>query len=146
MANQAVTRDSLIGQTLDHYRIIEKIGAGGMGEVYRAHDEHLDRDVAIKVLPTGILADHASRKQFRKEALALSKLSHPSIAIIYDFDKQDSGHVKMRRRFRLSSLVLPENYCGRPTRFRRLAKRGSLRRGSNSLAIFKVSKPGARAA
>ncbi len=79
----------MIGRTLGHYRILEKIGAGGMGEVYRAHDERLDRDVALKVLPTGTLADEAARKRFRKEALALSKLNHPNIATVFDFDTQD---------------------------------------------------------
>ena len=79
----------MIGQTLGHYRIVEKIGAGGMGEVYRARDERLERDVALKVLPTGTLADEAIRKRFRKEALALSKLNHPNIATVHDFDTQD---------------------------------------------------------
>jgi serine/threonine protein kinase/tetratricopeptide (TPR) repeat protein len=79
----------VVNQTLGHYRIVEKIGAGGMGEVYRAHDERLERDVAIKVLPVGTLADEAARKRFRKEALALAKLNHPNIATIYDFDTQD---------------------------------------------------------
>ncbi len=60
----------MLGRTLGHYRIVEKIGAGGMGEVYRARDERLERDVALKVLPTGTLADEATRKRFRKEALA----------------------------------------------------------------------------
>jgi eukaryotic-like serine/threonine-protein kinase len=80
--------DPLIGRALGHYRIAEKIGAGGMGEVYRAHDEHLDREVAIKVLRRGTLADDSSRRHFRKEALALSKLNHPNIATIHDFDTQ----------------------------------------------------------
>ncbi len=79
----------MVGKTLGHYRILEKIGAGGMGEVYRAHDDHLDRDVAIKVLPAGTLADESARKRFRKEALALSKLNHPNIATVFDFDTQD---------------------------------------------------------
>src|SRR5580704_19620635 len=75
----------MIGQTLGHYRIIDKIGAGGMGEVYRAHDEQLERDVALKVLPIGLLADESARKRFRKEALALAKLNHPNIEIVYEF-------------------------------------------------------------
>jgi serine/threonine protein kinase/Tfp pilus assembly protein PilF len=79
----------MIGQTLSHYRIVEKIGAGGMGEVYKAHDERLDRDVAVKVLPSGTLADEQARKRFRKEALALSKLNHPNIATVHDFDTQE---------------------------------------------------------
>ena len=79
----------MIGRTLGHYRITEKIGQGGMGEVYRAHDEHLDRDVALKVLPVGALADEDARKRFRREALTLSKLNHPHIAHVYDFDTQE---------------------------------------------------------
>lgn len=79
----------MIGQTLGHYRIVEKIGAGGMGEVYRAQDERLDRDVALKVLRAGMLTDEDARKRFRKEALALSRLNHPNIATIHDFDTQD---------------------------------------------------------
>ncbi len=75
--------------TLSHYRILEQIGAGGMGVVYRAHDERLDRDVALKVLPAGALADESARKRFHKEALALSKLSHPNIAVVHDFDTQE---------------------------------------------------------
>ncbi len=75
-----------IGQTLGHYRILEKIGAGGMGTVYRAHDERLDRDVALKVLPSSRLGNDEARRLFRKEASALSRLNHPNIAAIYDFD------------------------------------------------------------
>ena len=84
-----VGHDTAVGQTLGHYRIVEKIGAGGMGEVYRARDEHLARDVAIKVLPPGTLVDESARKRFRKEATALSKISHPNVATIFDFDTQD---------------------------------------------------------
>jgi serine/threonine protein kinase/tetratricopeptide (TPR) repeat protein len=77
------------GQVLRHYRILEQIGAGGMGVVYRAHDERLDRDVALKVLPPGLLTDESSRKRFRNEALALAKLNHANIATIHDFDNQN---------------------------------------------------------
>src|ERR1700722_3107164 len=79
----------MIGQTLGHYRIIEEVAAGGMGVVYRAHDQQLERDVALKVLPPGTLSNDASRRQFRKEALALAKLSHPNIETVYEFDTQD---------------------------------------------------------
>jgi TolB-like protein len=79
------------GRTLGHYRLLEKIGAGGMGEVWRARDERLERDVALKVLLPGTLADEAARKRFRHEALALSKLNHPHVATVFDFDS-DGGH------------------------------------------------------
>jgi eukaryotic-like serine/threonine-protein kinase len=82
------TPSQLVGQTLGHYRILEEIGAGGMGVVYRAHDLRLERDVALKVLPVGALGDEGARRRFRKEALTLSKLSHPNIAMIFDFDTQ----------------------------------------------------------
>ena len=75
---------SMIGRTLGHYRIVDKIGAGGMGEVYRAHDQRLERDVALKVLPAHTLAEESARKRFRKEALTLSKLNHAHIAHVYE--------------------------------------------------------------
>ncbi|MBZ5537062.1 MAG: protein kinase [Acidobacteriia bacterium] len=78
----------LTGRSLSHYRVNEKIGEGGMGKVYRAFDDHLQRDIAIKLLPSGALADETARKRFRKEALALSKLNHPNIATVHDFDTQ----------------------------------------------------------
>jgi serine/threonine protein kinase/tetratricopeptide (TPR) repeat protein len=79
----------MVGRTLGHYRILEKIGAGGMGVVYRARDERLDRDVALKVLPAEMLTDSAAVASFRKEAHLLSRLNHPNIATIHDFDSQD---------------------------------------------------------
>src|SRR5271169_1142624 len=80
-----------IGQTFGRYRIEEEIGAGGMGVVYRAYDEKLQRDLAIKVLTPGALNDEAARKRFRNEARVLSRLNHPSIQTIHDFDTFD-GH------------------------------------------------------
>lgn len=79
----------IAGQLLGHYRIREKIGAGGMGMVFRASDEELERDVAIKVLPVGMLADEAARKRFRREALTLAKLNHPNIGTVYEFNSQE---------------------------------------------------------
>ncbi|HYJ31668.1 MAG TPA: protein kinase [Candidatus Binatia bacterium] len=76
----------MIGRKLSHYQVLERLGAGGMGEVYRAHDSRLERDVAVKVLPPNVLTDEEARRQFRREALALSRLNHPHIATVYDFD------------------------------------------------------------
>jgi predicted Zn-dependent protease/predicted Ser/Thr protein kinase len=88
MPDQAQSLDSRIGLEFSHYRIIEEIGRGGMGVVFRAHDQHLDREVAIKVLTPGTITDESARKHLRKEALALSKLNHHNIATVYDFDTQ----------------------------------------------------------
>src|SRR5438876_10503200 len=86
-------RGTMIGTTLGHYTLLEEIGAGGMGRVYRAMDERLEREVAIKILPAGALSDAEARKRFRKEALALSKLNHPNIATVHDFDRQEETAV-----------------------------------------------------
>ena len=80
-----------VGQQFGRYRIEQEIGAGGMGVVYRAYDEKLQRELAIKVLKAGALNNEAARKRFRNEALILSRLNHPSIQIIHDFDSFD-GH------------------------------------------------------
>ncbi|MFZ1006240.1 MAG: serine/threonine-protein kinase, partial [Candidatus Sulfotelmatobacter sp.] len=79
----------MLNRTLSHYRVLEQIGAGGMGVVYRARDEQLERDVAIKVLSPGLLADDVARKRFRKEALSLARLNHPNVAIVHEFGSQD---------------------------------------------------------
>jgi tetratricopeptide (TPR) repeat protein len=79
---------SIIGRVLGHYRVLEQIGAGGMGMVFRASDEQLEREVAIKVLPPGMLADESARKRFRREALTLAKLNHPNIGTVYEFGSQ----------------------------------------------------------
>ena len=78
----------MIGQTIGHYLVTEQIGAGGMGIVYRARDQRLNRDVALKVIPPEKFGDDAPRKRFRKEALALAKLNHPNIGTVYDFDTE----------------------------------------------------------
>jgi len=79
----------MIGTTLGHYRIIEKIGEGGMGIVYRAHDERLDRDVAIKVLPEEVAGDPDRLHRFEREAKAVAQLDHPNILAIHDFGSED---------------------------------------------------------
>jgi eukaryotic-like serine/threonine-protein kinase len=76
------------GYVLGHYRLLEQTGSGAMGRVYKAHDERLDRYVAIKVISPGALLEEDARKRFRNEALALAKLNHPNIATIYEFDTQ----------------------------------------------------------
>ncbi|MFB3094875.1 MAG: serine/threonine-protein kinase, partial [Candidatus Acidiferrales bacterium] len=112
----------MIGKTLSHYRVVEKIGAGGMGEVYRAHDERLERDVALKVLPTGTLADEATHKRFRKEALALSKLNHPNIATVFDFDTQDGVDFLVMEL--VEGVTLSDKLAGGPLLEKEIARLG----------------------
>lgn len=77
------------GSRLSHYRLVEKLGEGGNGVVWKAHDEHLERDVAVKVLLPGVLGDSETRQRFRREAMVLAKLAHPGVATVFDFDAQD---------------------------------------------------------
>jgi hypothetical protein len=79
----------VIGRTLSSYRVIEKLGEGGMGAVYLARDERLGRDVALKVLPELMLGDETARTRFRKEAQALLRLSHPHVATLLDFGSEN---------------------------------------------------------
>src|SRR5260221_13273976 len=85
-------QDPLIGTTLGKYKILAPLGQGGMAQVYRAHQENLDREVAIKVLPPWYAADRNFVERFNLEARLVARLSHPNIVTIHDFSEQD-GHL-----------------------------------------------------
>src|SRR5215203_1141920 len=110
--NVRTVTTSLIGQTLGHYKILDQIGAGGMGVVYRAQDLKLGRQVALKVLPTGNTASEEAVERFRREARTASSLNHPNICTIYGFDEHD-GQLYLAMEL-LDGDPLDRKLSGRP--------------------------------